>query len=399
MSIDKNVKPLFQVGGPVVEEQFYDRGRILEELGKLIKDRSTLGFALYGSRRTGKTSILREFMRRTEANKNVVPVYLDVSGVHPFTIENFYDQIFYLTITAFKKKGKISLRENIAEILKGSLSGFADMIRDTELSLTVKEYLELRMSMKEGKVDLQKLLEKAFNTIERLSRETGSTGILILDEFPFIENFGAENISWAIRSIIQNWRNSCLIVAGSSISMMREMTSAKKAPFYMLLQVRKIEPFDTETSMGMMNEKFKKINARVDSKSLTRIFDLTHGFPFYLQWLGDRIYTNIMKSKKSIISKEIIENAYLEILKEGEVIFTADMEKLSSGERDILIEIAISNVGRISVLSSRLKKPTSVTGKMIERLIEKGYLQRIDKGLYDFTDPLLKNWLNYRYSS
>jgi len=395
MSIDKNVENLFQVGGPVVKEQFYNRKEILGELEGLTEKKSTLGFALYGSRRTGKTSILKEFVRRTGNKKAIIPVYLDVSGVHPFNAERFYDKVFSSTIDAFREKGKIPLKTNIAEILKGSLSGFVDVIRDTEVSLSIKEYLELKVGMRDSEPDLQKLLEKAFNAIEELSQETGCRGILILDEFPFIENFGIENISWAIRSITQNWKDSCLVIAGSSVSMMRELTSAKTAPFYMLLQVRRIEPFDEKTSAGMIKGRFKRINMKVDDESLKSIFDLTHGFPFYLQWLGDRIYDNLAGNQ---IDKGVIEKAYAEIMKEGEVIFSADLEKLSNGERDVLVGTAISDTGRISSVSKQVKKSAAVTGKMIERLMEKGYLQRIDSGLYDFNDPLLKGWLRRRYS-
>ncbi len=395
MSIDKNVTNLFQVGGPVVKEQFYDRRDVLGELEDLARKRSYPGFALYGSRRTGKTSILKEFIRRTGNKKDIIPIYLDVSGVHPFNAERFYDQVFSLTIDAFREKGKISLKANITEILKGSLSGLVAVMKDTEVSLSVKEYLELKISVKESEADLQKLLEKAFNTIEELSKETGCRGILILDEFPFIENFGLENLSWAIRSITQNWKNTCLIIAGSSVSMMKELTSAKTAPFYMLLQVRRIEAFDEKTSAGMIKERFKRINIVVDDDSLKKIFDLTHGFPFYLQWLGDRIHDNLAGKQ---IGEELIEKAYTEIMKEGEVIFAADLEKLSSGERDVLVGIAISDSGRASSISRRVGRSAAVTGKMIERLVEKGYLARIEAGLYEFTDPLLKNWLKQRYS-
>lgn len=392
-----SIKTLFQVGGPVTKEYFYDREEILDELEmNLVRKRSVLGYALYGARRTGKTSILREFIERRRENKDIIMAYVDVSGVYPFKIENFYDAIFSSTIEAFKEKGTLPLKVSARELLKGSVSNIVALIKDTRISFTVREYLELKLSFKEGKINLQELLDKAFTAIEKLSKQTKTRGILLLDEFPFVEGLD-KDISWAVRSIVQNWKRACIIIAGSNVSMMRQMTSIKTSPFYMLLQIREIGPFSEEISSSMIKDKFKEAGVKIDASALKEIYTLTRGFPFYLQWLGNKIYDLCVFGDLKNVDSEIVKKAYEKILREGEIIFSADLEKLSIWEKNILVEIAKSKSKNISSIAKGLDKRMDIVGKMVERLIEKGYLKKIGSGIYEFTDPLLKEWINFKY--
>ena len=57
---------------PAVKDDFVDREDILADMLSTLKDKSIrMGFALVGSRRIGKTSILKEVVRRLEGEKDV----------------------------------------------------------------------------------------------------------------------------------------------------------------------------------------------------------------------------------------------------------------------------------------------------------------------------------------
>ncbi|HHD63894.1 MAG TPA: ATP-binding protein [Desulfobulbaceae bacterium] len=61
---------------PAVKDDFVDRKYILADMLSSLEDGSTrMGFALVGPRRIGKTSILKEVVRRLRRGKGVVPVY------------------------------------------------------------------------------------------------------------------------------------------------------------------------------------------------------------------------------------------------------------------------------------------------------------------------------------
>jgi AAA+ ATPase superfamily predicted ATPase len=378
---------IFRIGGPVVKEDFYDRKDILETLEKELK-KGSIGFALYGLRRIGKSSILKEFTIKTK----MVPIYIDITNIHPFSLENFYDAIFNSTIHAFKDKKKLPLKINIKEILNSSFTTLLSILKRVEINVNIKEYLEMKLAFKEGKANLQDLLNKSFSVIENLSKETKIRSVLIMDEFQLIENLD-KNLFWAIRSIIQNWKYAGIIVAGSEISMLKQITSMKTSPFYMLLKIKEIGPFNKEESIIMLKDKFTKLNLKFNEKDLEIIHNLTGGYPFYLQWLGDKIYDTQEKE----ITLDLIKQAYEVLMLEGETIFAIDLEKISENEKCILIELSKGTLN-MSGLSKKVNKPMSSVSKFIERLVEKSYLKKIKAGLYDFTDPLLKEYLKRKDS-
>lgn len=64
---------------PVKGAGFIDRQELLDELISELTDiKSSTGYALYGKRRIGKTSILKEIQRRLDEEDEIVAVYFSV---------------------------------------------------------------------------------------------------------------------------------------------------------------------------------------------------------------------------------------------------------------------------------------------------------------------------------
>jgi len=56
---------------PAEGGDFIDREEIIEDMVKTLSSKSLIGFALYGKRRVGKTSILKEVRRRLRNKKEL----------------------------------------------------------------------------------------------------------------------------------------------------------------------------------------------------------------------------------------------------------------------------------------------------------------------------------------
>ncbi|MEW5955843.1 MAG: ATP-binding protein, partial [Candidatus Micrarchaeota archaeon] len=327
------MEELFSVGGPVTGKGFYGRREALGEIKHELVEKKRLGYAVYGPRRIGKTSLLKELERELRKSRVVQVVYLDVSGVHPFTAENFYDQLLYATVQAILPR--LSAEKRLWEALKGSGEAVARLLRDAEVSVCVKDYLEVRLRLREEKASLQQLLAKTMNSIESLARESKTRVIVVLDEFQFAEKL-EPNITWAIRSAVQEWKNASIMVSGSEVSLLEQMILPKTAPFYLLLKPLRLGPFDEKTSRQMIEDKFKKAGIKYDADALHAAFELTGGFPYYLQWLGDKLYD----LKASRVTAVEVGEAFEALLDEGEVLFLAELEKLAPAEKEVLIELA-----------------------------------------------------------
>ena len=75
---------------PIKGEEFINRSELLDEMVAELKDKSsTTGYALYGKRRIGKTSILKEVQRRLEQEDGVVVVYFSVRDLIESTLAEF----------------------------------------------------------------------------------------------------------------------------------------------------------------------------------------------------------------------------------------------------------------------------------------------------------------------
>ena len=60
------------------------------------------GFAIYGMRRVGKSSVFIEVARRLKENKKIVPVYFSVWRLSEFTVEEFCNLLTKEIIDAYR---------------------------------------------------------------------------------------------------------------------------------------------------------------------------------------------------------------------------------------------------------------------------------------------------------
>ncbi|HLC68196.1 MAG TPA: ATP-binding protein [Candidatus Bilamarchaeaceae archaeon] len=380
--------PIFQLGGPVTGKDFYGREGVLRSLQRDLVDKGMRGYVIYGARRIGKTSLLMEFKQRITANKKATCIYIDVSSIHPFTLERLYDTMFIESLKAFRPK--LDMWDGVKSALAGSATAFSEILKNASIDIVVKDYLTIKFRLKERKADLQELLKNALTAVEKYSERSKTRGIIILDEFQLIEKMEPKTL-WAFRAHIQNWKHAAMIVAGSEVSFVEELTINKTAPFYMLFKIENLKPFDKKTSENMILDKFKKLGMHIEQNALEKCHDLTGGYPFYLQWLGDAIYDQ--KPKKIGIAEVVL--AFRALLKESEVIFYSELERISEGEKSVLIELAKGRK-RITEVAKRLEKPDSTVAKFVERLIAKGYVIRYENG-YKLVDNLLAGWLALTY--
>ena len=104
---------------PAVKNDFINREDILKEMLSTLQDENVrMGYALVGPRRIGKTSILKEVIRRLEQKKKntVVPVYFSIWDLVENTLPEFCTRITLAIIEAFKPH--LSLKLKIKELLK-----------------------------------------------------------------------------------------------------------------------------------------------------------------------------------------------------------------------------------------------------------------------------------------
>lgn len=380
---------------PVVDKDFVNRKEIISEMLKALSDkRSSVGFALYGKRRIGKTSILKEVNRRLKQKEGVVPVYFSVWDMVGSTVGEFVKELSGSIIEAYSPF--LSLKYKVKDLLKAPITLLKDILRGTKIGLKLKDEIELLLTFSlDEKREPSGLVDKVFNMPESLATETNTKCVLMIDEFPSIIDLRSngkvgEGIVRKIRTIQENYKHTALCISGSVRKTMNIVALSSVSAFYKQFVIREIGPLG-EKDVG---ELIKRDLGKFVSKNVVKtLYALSGGNPFYIQAVG-----RLLERKRTKIKEKDIMSAFQEFLnEEGDIIFKEEMKKLSPKERSIVISMATRNITKLGEIAHALRDNLNTIGRFMIYLDDKAILRKIGKGTYDFEDPIFKKWLAKKY--
>jgi len=377
-------------------DSFIDREDLLSEMLKTLSEpKLRMGYALYGIRRIGKSSILKELESRLKKKKGIVPIYfnvwnLDLSTVPEF-VENFTAEALeaYENLIGIKKDRKLSdyPKETIKFILK-----------NVKLKAKILEEVEVLLTYNDEPDPQPKSITRAFEAIDQIAAETKTRAVVLLDEFPNItgltyegKKIGPQIIKSIRVTYGQKLENTVLCIAGSTKSTMNETVIDKTSPFYRQLIVREVKPLEKRFVR-------KIITAGVDwgltDEAVDRIYKFTKGIPFYVQFIGRQLYMHDRKKTDEEKIREIIDEFLQE---EGNIIFLKEFKDLSRKEREVIVILAMGEERKLSAVSKKLMDPLANVHTIARNLADKGVLEKTGKGEYEFTDTIFKKWIKRRY--
>lgn len=374
---------------PVKGERFVNRTELLEEIVIELKDgKSTVGYAIYGKRRIGKTSILKEIQRRLEEEDKIIVVYFSVWDLIEFTVAEFCQRLSMEIIDAYRPH--IGLKYRTKELLQTPLVVLRKILDKSELKIVYNE-IEFLLSLKKD-VDKGMLIEHTFRISEKLAENTDTKCILLIDEFPSIVDLKSNNtkigeaILRKIRTIFEDLRQTTFCISGSIRSTMNLAVLSPSSPFYRQLIVKEIKPLKKEYVRELLLQ-----NIKISEEGIEEIYNFSAGIPFYVQFIGKMLERT---EKITLDSIKKIENDFL--MEEGNILFKEEFDALGPKERLIVINIAD---GRHTPkdLANVLREKVSNANRFLGYLREKGYVSRKEKGYYVLEDPVFERWLKERF--
>ncbi len=123
---------------PVKGERFINRQELLDEMISELRDiESTTGYALYGKRRIGKTSVLKEVQRRLESEHKIVTVYFSVWDLIEFSVVEFCQRLSMEIIDAYRPY--IGLKYKAKELFQTPLTMLRKLLDSSELKIVYNE--------------------------------------------------------------------------------------------------------------------------------------------------------------------------------------------------------------------------------------------------------------------
>lgn len=370
---------------PVKGDEFVNRTEILSEiLFELRNKRSTTGYALYGKRRVGKTSILKEVQRQLDETDDIVTVYYSVWNLVEFTLPEFCHRFSMAIIDAYRPH--IGLKHKAKDLLQTPISVLRKMLDKAEFKIVYHE-IEFLLSTN-AKTDKDVAVERVFDLSEKLAKSTGTKCVLLLDEFPSLIDLKSDNVKVGeailkkIRTISEEWERTSLCISGSILSTMELTVLSSTSPFYRQMIVKEVKPLKKEYVGEILRR-----NIDIPDEGIDEIYNFSGGIPFYIQFIGKMIER---AGETTLESIKGLENEFL--MEEGDILFKGEFNALSSKERLIVMNIAnghhspkeLANVigGRVSNISHFLMY-----------LREMGYVSKEDRGYYVLEDPVFERWM------
>jgi AAA+ ATPase superfamily predicted ATPase len=375
---------------PVKGADFIDRQELLKEMVSELRDiKSTTGYALYGKRRIGKTSILKEVQRRLGEEDKIVAVYFSVWDLIEFNVVEFCQRLSMEIIDAYRLH--LGLKYRAKELLQTPLTMLRKLLEGSEFKIVYSE-LEFLISLNlEKEIDKNLLIENTFSLPEKLAKDTDKKCVLMVDEFPSIvalksnNNKVGDTMIKKIRTIFEDWERTTLCISGSIRSTMKLAVLSSTSPFYRQLIVKEIKPFEREHTEELLSRAMG-----ITEEGVEEIHHFSAGVPFYIQFIGKMLERGKRASLEEIKG---IEEEFLR--EEGDVLFKEEFENMSPKERLIAITIA-KDCHTPKEIANSVRDKISNVNRFLRYLGDKGYVLKREKGYYVLEDPVFERWLRDR---
>jgi hypothetical protein len=224
--------------------------------------------------------------------------------------------------------------------------------------------------------------------------------IIAIDEFQQIAEYPEKNVEALLRTHIQQLKNIQFIFCGSNKSMMTEMFSNAKRPFFGGSRLLYLDKIANTAYEPFIRNHFESNKKRIEDEALEAILSRTKSHTFYTQNLCNYIFS--MKYK--LIDIHVVNKAMAGILQENESFFFQYRKLLTPDQWNYMIAVAkeneVSQVTAQKFISKYNIGSPSNSRRILKSLIEKELIfenPSTEKPSYQIYDVFLSRWLEVKY--
>ncbi|MDR1553803.1 MAG: ATP-binding protein [Prevotellaceae bacterium] len=377
----KRVNP-FITKGYVSAELFCDRENELKILRNNIKN--GVNTTLISIRRMGKTGLIYRFFDEINTgNDDFITVYIDIFSAR--SLDDFV-KLFAEAILKFYPE-KTSLGRRFLKIVKGfrPLISYNSITGEPQIQITYQTPYEKEITLR--------------NLFEFLENQ-GKKVILVIDEFQQITEFPEKNIEALLRTYIQPLDNISFIFCGSKKTMMLDIFSNAKRPFFGMTQYLHLGEIDKEKYSEFITKLFSVNNKNIGTEEVEFILEWTNRHTYYTQALCNAIYSFSNKN----IDIEDVKEACSYILQHDEPVYLQYRQLLTPAQWNFLI--AVAKEEKVTQITSQdfvskygIGAPANAK-RICKALIDKDLLfanADFNEITYQVYDVFLMRWLQSKF--
>ena len=371
----------FIIKGYVSKQFFCNRKAELEILHRNFLNGANT--TIISPRKMGKSGLIFRYFDDIKDDKEIEFIYVDIYS--SLSLSDFIKLTAEAIMLKFPDKTKIG--SSFLKFIKGlrPLISFDPFTGSPQIQINYQTSQETILT-------LQSLLQ----FLEAQNKKI----IFAIDEFQQVGHYPEENVEALLRTYIQQLKNVFFIFCGSNKSMMLEMFTSAKRPFFASTRLLALGKIDKSEYASFIKTMFEKFNKHITDEAIISILEWTRQHTFYTQNLCNAIFS--MKIDK--VSLEIVKKAFAELLKENEPYFYQYRQFITPAQWNFLIAVAkedeVVHITANKFINKYNIGTPANSKRLLKSLIEKELILEIQSEnatSYQIYDVFFSRWLQITY--
>ncbi|MCC6579764.1 MAG: ATP-binding protein [Phycisphaeraceae bacterium] len=382
------IKNPYSPGAGSPPPELVGRDPILEQarvlLGRIKARRPEKSLMLTGLRGVGKTVLLNEIERQAAATNFrtiMIEAYED-KPLGPLLAPYLRSLLYELDrVTGAGDKVKRGLR-----VLRSFLGGLKLTYQDVTIGLDVDPE---QGSADSG--DLEIDLSNLFVAVAEAAEERTCAVVVLIDEIQYFNQRELGALIMAMHKVQQ--RQLPLVLLGAGLPILPGLAGESKSYAERLFGFPVVGALSEEDSAKALREPAQAAGVAFDHRALKEIFQLTKGYPYFLQEWGYQAWN---QAPTNSITFEVVKNATATVLSRlDQNFFRVRFDRLTPSEKHFLRAMAKLGTGaqRTSDVADALGVKVTSIGPVRAKLMKKGMIYSPAHGDLAFSVPLFDEFM------
>lgn len=378
----------FSPGAGSPPPELVGRAPVLEQarilLGRIKAGKPEKSLLLTGLRGVGKTVLLNEIERLALA-----------AGYRTIAVEAHEDKrlgpllAFHLRRLLFDLDRMAGAGDKVKRglaVLRSFISGIKVTVGEIDIGLDIEPE---KGSADSGDIEID--LSNLFVAVAEAAQERGCAVAILIDEVQYFNTKELGALIMAMHKVQQ--RQLPLVLLGAGLPILPALAGNSKSYAERLFNFPNIGALSQQDAVKALRDPAREVGVDFDDDALNEVFNLTQGYPYFLQEWG---YQSWNLAESSPITLATVKHATAAVIPRlDQNFFRVRYDRLTTSEKNFLRAMAQlgPNAHRTGDIAEELKIKINGLGPVRAKLLKKGMIYSPAHGEMAFTVPLFDEFM------